>query len=934
MINHTRTTLAWIAAALALAVCSASFADDKETVRVFIFAGQSNMVGSDSKVEDIVRFLPFAGLEEHQPEVKFSYTIGRENKKSSDGWVDLQPVNRVVGPELSFARKVGQNIDAPIAIIKCAAGGTHLGGDWNPDEPDGLKMYPLALGLIRSSLAEFDKKKIPYRIEGVMWHQGENDMFEKDYMANYGENLANLLAKWRRDLVTPDLKFYIGELCTKTIWGMDLRPRMYAISKGQKAVTGADPLAEYIPTAHIGVEIGGGVGLHYHYGTLGQLEHGVNYADAYLRTIGKLPSTPRPLKKWPYEKGRKVRLFVLAGHRNMEGERAFVQELEKLKPALLVDDEDIAYKYGIGGGYKVSDGWEPLGPAGYYDTFGPELSFGHTLKGNLAGDIAIAKFTHSGSQIIDWTPEGSMAKSRNLYPQFIAFVKEAVGDLEAKGHEVELAGAFYHIGENDMSFSPYRKDAPERLRSIIAQSRVDLSLPTLNWYVSQQPPTDDKGVNAIDVTRALEEVAASDDHLIHLKAFDLPEQEKKLVLDTAGILRLGEVIAEGYLKHLAPAEEKANWRKHVINDRSPFEAVGVADFNGDGSLDVFSGDSWYQAPKWTRHKVREVLPGTNPHYHEDFADLPLDVNGDGRMDIVTCAYFSRRIAWLEHPGDPTKPWSEHEIDTPGSMETAILIDVNGDGKLDLLPNIGGTDLWYEITSRKPTVEWRKHRLNLGGGGPGHGIGSGDINQDGRVDILNPNGWYEHPKNSKDPWTFHQEFVLGSAGIQIIGRDFDGDGDTDIVWGMGHAYGLYWLEQKKDADGKRTWHKAAIDESFSQVHTLLLADLDGDKQPEVVTGKRVYAHEVEPGATDAPCIYSFRYDREKAAWSKTVIYEGKAALNAPKEAKHRAALKDFERGSVGTGLSMEAQDMDRDGDIDLVCPGKSGLYWLENPRGSK
>ena len=57
---------------------------------------------------------------------------------------------------------------------------------------------------------------------------------------------------------------------------MDLRPRMYAISQGQEEVTKADPLAEYIPTSHVGVEIGGGVGLHYHYGTLGQLEHGVN----------------------------------------------------------------------------------------------------------------------------------------------------------------------------------------------------------------------------------------------------------------------------------------------------------------------------------------------------------------------------------------------------------------------------------------------------------------------------------------------------------------------------------------------------------------------------------------------------------------------------------------------------------------------------------
>ena len=498
MIGAIRTLWAW---STVLLLCGTGLGAEEECVlRVFVFAGQSNMVGSDSKVEDIKRFPPFAGLENVQSNVMFSYCIGRENKRRSDCWTDLQPVNNVVGPELSFARKVSQNIEAPIAIIKCAAGGTHLGGDWNPDEPQGFEMYPLALELVRSSCAELDRRNIPYRIEGFMWHQGENDMFNAEFMANYGKNLENFLARWRRDLGTPDLKFYIGELCTKTIWGMDLRPRMFAISKGQKAVAKSDPLAEYVPTSHIGVEIGGGVGLHYHYGTLGQLQHGVNYADVYLRTIGKDKPSSRPLATWPYEEGSKIKLFILAGHRNMEGERAFVQELEELDEELLRDNGCIAYKYSLGGGYKTSDGWEPLGPAGCYDTFGPELSFGHALQDKLADNIAIAKFTHSGSQMNDWTPEGSVAETRNIYPRFIAFVQESVQELREKGHEVELAGVFYHLGENDMSMPPYRKSVPQWLQSTIAQSRTDLAMPSLKWYVSQQPPTDHERVNSIDVT--------------------------------------------------------------------------------------------------------------------------------------------------------------------------------------------------------------------------------------------------------------------------------------------------------------------------------------------------------------------------------------------------------------------------------------------------
>lgn len=525
-------------------------ADDSKTLRVFIFAGQSNMVGSDSRAKDINKFPTFAGLDKPQPKVLFSYNIGREDKLTSNGWVPLQPIQNIVGPELSFASRVSKEIKAPIAIIKCAAGGTHLGGDWNPDEPSGFKLYPLALDLVRSSLAELDKKKIAYRIEGFMWHQGENDMFSKDFKPAYGKNLKNFLASWRRDLNTPKLKFYIGELCTKTIWGMDNRDNMYAIRAGQKAVTTTDPLAEYIATSHNAVEIGGGAGLHYHYGTLGQLQHGANYAEAYLRTIGKKAAADATLKKWPYPKASKVKLFILAGHRNMEGERAFTQELAALPghESLVKANPKIAFKYSIGGGFKVSKGWTPLAPKGFYDTFGPELSFGNLLQSRSSDNIAIAKFTDSGSQINDWTPQGTEAKDRNLYPKFIAFIQQTMNEIQAKGNTVELAGVFYHVGENDMAFGGYRRDAAKWLQSTIQVSRQDLGMPNLKWFVSQQPPANDSSVNSIDVTANLEAVAKLDPNMVHVKVFDLPSQPEQLVITTPGIVWLGEKLADSYLK--------------------------------------------------------------------------------------------------------------------------------------------------------------------------------------------------------------------------------------------------------------------------------------------------------------------------------------------------------------------------------------------------
>jgi hypothetical protein len=537
---------------IGLAMSSArSIPAEEEMLRVFIFAGQSNMVGTHSKVAHIKRFPPFSGLEKPQDKVLFSYKLGREEMATSDGWIALQPTGDYFGPELSFGRTVSQRTAAPIAIIKCASGGTSLGEDWNPDNPGGFKLYPLALEHVRASLAELDRRKVAYRLEGFMWHQGENDMFNKDFKPNYGSNLKNFIASWRRDLKSPNLKFYIGELCTKTVWGMDNRDNMFAIRAGQKSVTQADPLSEYVPTSHDAVEIGGNEGLHYHYGTLGQLEHGENYATAYLRTIGTPPVTGRPLAKWPYEQGTPIKLFVLAGHRNMEGERAFTQELKTLQgqESLANDNHRIAFTYSLGGGFKTSNAWEPLGPAGPYETFGPELSFASTLQRDVPGNIAIAKFTHSGSQINDWTPEGTAAKDLNLYYNFIAFIRKGIQELEAKGHRVELAGVFYHVGENDMAFFPYRKEAAKWLRSMIGRSRQDLSLPNLKWYVSQQPPPDQKGLNGIDVTANLADMAASDPACILVKAFDLPPQEENLVLNTFGIVTLGELIARSYIEH-------------------------------------------------------------------------------------------------------------------------------------------------------------------------------------------------------------------------------------------------------------------------------------------------------------------------------------------------------------------------------------------------
>ena len=162
-------------------------------------------------------------------------------------------------------------------------------------------------------------------------------------------------------------------------------------------------------------------------------------------------------------------------------------------------------------------------------------------------DVAIAKFTHSGSQIIDWTPDGSVAVSRNLYPRFIEFVEASVKELRSKGYRVKLEGIFYHVGENDMSFGPFRRGAAARIGELIEASRVDLEDKKLAWFVSQQPPTDHEDVNGIDVISAVAAMAEADRYTTHLLVEDLPPQEKQLVISTEGIVALGAQLAAAYL---------------------------------------------------------------------------------------------------------------------------------------------------------------------------------------------------------------------------------------------------------------------------------------------------------------------------------------------------------------------------------------------------
>ena len=362
------------------------------------------------------------------------------------------------------------------------------------------------------------------------------------------------------------------------------------------------------------------------------------------------------------------------------------------------------------------------------------------------------------------------------------------------------------------------------------------------------------------------------------------------------------------------------------------ESVAVADFNKDGRLDILSAEYWYEAPRWTKHKIRDIA--FNGSYIDNFSDLPVDVDADGYTDIVQIAYFARRIAWLKNPGKGGKAWTETEIDAVGPTEFAFLVDLNNDGRaLEVLPQFTGAAkaplTWYELVSGK----WQKHVVSSQS--YGHGIGAGDVNLDKRNDIITPAGWLEAPADVRaaGEWTLHPadwstlppQFATapgaapGQTPASPAGQrpaeyafmhvlDVNGDGRNDIVTTMAHSYGVMWFEQQADGG----WTPRVIDFTWANAHSTAMADLNGDGQLDLIAAKRYWGRNgTDPSEREPMGIYWYEFRpgvKGTVEWIRHIVDYG---------------------GRAGGGLQMVVEDIDADGDRDIITPGKTGLFLSEN-----
>ena len=350
------------------------------------------------------------------------------------------------------------------------------------------------------------------------------------------------------------------------------------------------------------------------------------------------------------------------------------------------------------------------------------------------------------------------------------------------------------------------------------------------------------------------------------------------IADANGDSRLDIVVA-CELAHLIyfqnPSENvrAGTWPRVVpqaAHQRGSYIRVFFADLDGDGRPEVTAPNkgeqlpgvsgyedrefppkeiSWFELPAdpldgaaWKEHVLTNVKVPINSE--------PVDLDGDGDLDILGGSRGEARIFWFENLGGSEIAFREHRIEVtgrhapqqPGGKRltgmNVVFHDLNGDGRLDLILQETPTIvIWLEQPDNfsKP---WSIHLIGDLAPDSSTGLGLADINEDGRPDLFtggysqNPRdrdgeditadsrtgrlAWFEQPEDPTARWTRH-DVSRRKRGMYdaFIPRDMDGDGDVDFVTTRGNSAnfdGVLWLEQVRTDEPVKSFQPARENES--------------------------------------------------------------------------------------------------------------------------
>ena len=362
-------------------------------------------------------------------------------------------------------------------------------------------------------------------------------------------------------------------------------------------------------------------------------------------------------------------------------------------------------------------------------------------------------------------------------------------------------------------------------------------------------------------------------------------------------LPLNRLLAAASLAFLVPAlqaEELHSFRATQLSDQFWSEGANFGDLNNDKINDVISGPSWWEGPDFKkRHEYypatttfkRRLGPqttvtipgfegalGVANKYSDNFFAWPYDFNKDGWNDILIIGFPGKETCWFENPKGAETHWKRHVIFTQTDNESPTFTDITGDGKPELICITKGRYGYATPDWIAPEKPWTFHPITPDKkyGNFTHGMGVGDVNGDGRLDLLEKDGWWEQPASLEgDPeWTFHAA-PFGKGGSQMYAYDVNGDGLNDVISAItAHSFGLAWYEQLREGGFRehiimnRHPHENRYGVKFSEVHAIDLVDMDGDGLKDIVTGKRFWSHGRigDPDRNDTAVLYWFRLVR--------------------------------------------------------------------------
>ena len=383
------------------------------------------------------------------------------------------------------------------------------------------------------------------------------------------------------------------------------------------------------------------------------------------------------------------------------------------------------------------------------------------------------------------------------------------------------------------------------------------------------------------------------------------------------------------MKKFPKEQISANFTPQRLNEFYYAWSAAAADMNRDGSMDIVSGPFIYFGPDYTTAREFSLAQTFSPsnQYAAVMVAFAEDFTGDGWPDAFTG--FNGPTTLYVNPKGESRRWDRHVVLPNVTSEVSVMKDLDGDGKSEYIYASGGAMNWARPDPANPTGQWIGHVISEQGAANAHGIGVGDINGDGKLDVANAFGWWEQPASleTKDLWKYHPQGFgragsHGSTGGAEMGiYDVNGDRLADVVTSLqAHGFGLAWYEQKRDKSGEISFVQHMIMDNFttknaggvtfSELHGSAAADVSGDGIPDFVVGKRHFAHEesyTDPDPHGPGVLYAFRTVRN------------------PKAPGGAEFVPELIHNRSGAGSQVLARDLNRDGAIDIVTSTTRGTY---------